>query len=81
MWAGAVDTQFLRFRRTLSGDSLDCSEYIIDAYIDHPIEDIPAIPPVLDQSSFTQYRQLLLDISLAKAKVRFHMADAVFPIP
>jgi len=52
----------------------------IDPRVSNMIKDIPAIAPVLNQTRFAQDRQLLRDIRLAKAKMSFHMANAVFAI-
>jgi hypothetical protein len=47
----------------------------------HPVKDVPSVSPVLDDADFSQYRELLREISLPESQHSFHVADTVLSFP
>jgi hypothetical protein len=51
-------------------------QYSEQARVDHAVIDVPAVAAVYDQTGLAQHGQLLREVSLPVAQVRFHVADA-----
>ena len=80
MRAGAGGFRFCGPGCGLTGQLTGCVENNVNLGIGHPIINIPAITPVLNQLGFTQNGQLLRDVSLPETKEGFHVADAMLAI-
>jgi hypothetical protein len=65
----------------MPGDFLNSIKHVKNLRVGNPVKNIPALTPILDQSSFPENSQLLGDIRLTESHMGFQMAYTVFSIP